>query len=200
MKKKILLIAGGGTKHVAPFSQEAKKLGVDLTIASFSSLEYETKGKGISMTAGGKEIADFDICYIRLVGKKLEQAALFANYCKEKKIRLVDRIFENPESVRLPLPKSIETKILHQKGISTPKTYFGSLKNILKHAPIVFKYPFVIKSTTGKQGHGVWAPRSKKELEGLFWRTKRISKKERRRFSCTGVYPKQPKNESVCNW
>lgn len=182
MKKKILLIVGGGIKHALPFTEEARKLGVDLTVAPFSSLEYELSDTKFSMTAGGKDVSTFAVCYIRMVGKRLEEAALFANYCTEKKIRLVDRMFQNPSTVRLPLPKSIETKILGEKGVSTPKTYFGSLKSILEKAPIVFQYPFVIKSTTGKQGHGVWAPRNKKELEELFGELKQYQKKKKGAF------------------
>lgn len=164
---KILVIAGGGKKHLELFVSEAEKQGVELSIASFSELEYLTKEGAVRLTVNGKDVMEYNLVYIRLVGKRLEEAALLINYCKKAGLKIVDTIFEKGISPRVPLPKSIETELLVAAGIPVPKTYFGSLKNIKENAPEVFGFPFVIKGTTGKQGHAVWSPRNMEELNKL---------------------------------
>jgi glutathione synthase/RimK-type ligase-like ATP-grasp enzyme len=48
-----------------------------------------------------------------------------------------------------------------------PRTFFSKLKKIKEKGPQIFGFPFVIKGTTGKQGHAVWSPRNEKELTEL---------------------------------
>ncbi|MCX6704255.1 MAG: ATP-grasp domain-containing protein [Candidatus Woesebacteria bacterium] len=142
--KKILILAGGGIDHLLAFSKEAKKLGLSVTLASFSDLEYDFKGTGrvpvIKM--GGEDLASFDTIYFRLVGKRLEDASIVADY-------------------------ALETKLLFEKGLPVPRTLFLSLREMVKKAPKLLGFPFVIKGTNGKQGHAVWSPENQKELEGL---------------------------------
>ena len=165
--KRILIIAGGGTKHLAPFNKEAKELGVNLTTASFSDLEYLTDEADFVLKVKGKDVASFDLIYIRLVGKRFEDVALLTSYAKEKGVAIVDKIYERSQYIRLPLAKSLETKLLYKAGIPIPKTFFGNLSEIKKKGPEIFGLPFVIKGTVGKQGHAVWSPRNPKELEKL---------------------------------
>lgn len=165
--KKVLIIAGGGTKHLAPFIKEAKKLGVNLTTASFSDLEYLTDKTSFTLKVKNEDVASFSLIYIRLVGKRFEDVALLTSYAKEKGIRIVDRIYEKSQYIRLPLAKSLETKLLYKAGIPVPKTFFGNLSMIKEMGPKLFGLPFVIKGTVGKQGHAVWSPRNPDELEKL---------------------------------
>lgn len=178
--KKILIVVGGGKKHIEPFLKEAKNLDVSVRTASFSDLEYETSLKGLDLTIEGQKVDEFDVVYIRLVGKRFEEAALLVNYCREKNIKLVDKIYDGGSLIRLPLPKSIETKLLIDNNVPTPKTYFGSLENIVKKAPQIFGFPFVIKGTTGKQGHAVWSPRNLEELESLIPILKKVADGEKK--------------------
>jgi len=165
--EKILVIAGGGTRHLTAFVEEAEKLGVNLTAASFSDLEYLTNGADFVLKVKNKDLASFDLIYIRLVGKRFEDVALLASYAKERGVRMVDKIYEKSEYIRLPLAKSLETKLLHKAGIPIPKTFFGNLSMIKKKGPKLFGFPFVVKGTVGKQGHAVWSPRNPEELEKL---------------------------------
>jgi len=167
MNKKVLIAAGGGTKHLEPFRDAAKNLGIELLVAPLSSLEYETTDTKVDFKIGGKKVKNFDVVYLRLIGTRFEEAAALVNYCIQHEIKVVDTIYGKRGFIRLPLPKSIESKLLTEKGISTPKTYFGSLKEIIAKGPEIFGYPFVIKGTTGKQGNAVWSPRTKEELEEL---------------------------------
>lgn len=157
--KKILIIAGGGKKHLAPFEKEA-------TVASFSDLNYETSGKR-NLMVGEKPLSDFDLIYIRLVGRRFEDVALLVNEAKKLKIQVVDRVFMDSGFTRLPISKLLETKLLAESGLPLPRTFFGQLKILVKKGPNLFGYPFVLKSTTGKQGHEVWAPRNEAELAEL---------------------------------
>jgi RimK family alpha-L-glutamate ligase len=164
---KILIVVGGGTKHLASFVEAGEKLGLNLTVASFSDIEYKLEEHRVEFRIRGKKLDEFGVCYIRLAGKRYEDVALLVNELKKNKVKIIDRIYEKGAYLRLPLPKSIETKVLHENGIPVPKTYFGTLRNIAEKAPEIFGFPFVIKSTIGKQGHAVWSPEEKAELDSL---------------------------------
>lgn len=179
---RILIIVGGGTRHIESFVKEAKELDVSLLAASFSDLEYLTEGKEVVLKIKGEDIASFSVVYIRLVGKRYEEVALLVNYCKQHKVRVVDKVFEREDLIRIPIPKSIEAKLFIEAGVPVPKTYFGKLANIKEKAPKFFGYPFVIKGTTGKQGHAVWSPRNEEELDDLYEKLQVLRKKEKMNF------------------
>jgi RimK family alpha-L-glutamate ligase len=172
----ILIVVGGGTKHLIPFVEAGKNLGLKLSVASSSDMEYKTGESSIDFRIKDNKLTEFDVCYIRLAGKRYEDVALLVNELKKNKIKIVDRIYEKGAFIRLPLPKSIETKVLLENGLPVPKTYFGSLRNIVEKAPKIFGFPFVIKSTTGKQGHAVWSPEDREALNAL---VSELSKKEK---------------------
>jgi RimK family alpha-L-glutamate ligase len=179
---RILIIVGGGTRHIESFTKEAKELNISLLTASFFDLEYLTEGNKIVLKVKGEDIASFGVVYIRLVGKRYEEVALLVNYCKQHGVRVVDRVFERNDLIRIPVPKSIEAKLFIEAGVPVPKTYFGKLDNIREKAPKIFGYPFVIKGTTGKQGHAVWSPRNEKELDDLYEKLQVLKKKKKMNF------------------
>ena len=149
MNKNILILVGGGKNHLKPFLIEGEKLGLNLTCASFSELNYflDSNTKSLSFKIGNKDLKNFDLIYIRLVGKRFEDASLVGG--------------------KLPLTKGLETKLLFEAGLPVPKTVFSSLATTQKDLEEILGFPFVIKSTTGKQGHGVWSPKTKEELQEL---------------------------------
>jgi ribosomal protein S6--L-glutamate ligase len=163
----ILILVGGGIKHIKAFKEAGDKLGVNVDCVSFAKLEYTTGRDKLKILADGKDITDYDVVYLRLVGKRYEAAALVVHYCRGNNVRLVDRTYEMDGIIRVPLAKSLETKLLVDAGMPVPKTYFGRMKMIAEKAPELFGFPFVIKGTTGKQGHAVWSPRNREELDVL---------------------------------
>ena len=165
--KKILVIVGGGVKHISPFVDAAVELGLDVTCASFSSLEYINSDGFTRVKVQGNDLAEFGVVYLRLVGKRYEDAALLTYYCREMGVRLVDTIYQSDGIIRIPIPKSIETKLLSDAGIPVPRTYFGKMAMIRENAPDLLGFPFVIKGTTGKQGHAVWSPTTYEELDKM---------------------------------
>ena len=142
-----------------PFGKEA-------TVTSFSELNYETDGKA-SLMVGKTPLSEFDLIYIRLVGKRFEDLALLVREAKRLGIPVIDRAFSHSGFARLPISKLLETKLFSEAGLPIPKTIFGRLREIAEKGPTLFGYPFVVKSTTGKQGHEVWAPRNESELKDL---------------------------------
>jgi len=178
--KKILIIAGGGTKHMEPFKLEGEKLGLKVVTASFSDLSYSTEGE-LQLAVKDEPVDSFDVIYIRLVGKRFEDVSLLVNFAKEKRIRIVDKIYEKSHIIRLPIAKALEVKLLSQAGVVLPKTFFAKLSEIKQKAPELYGFPFVIKGTTGKQGHAVWSPRNNEELEKLYQELKG-KEKEGKRF------------------
>jgi RimK family alpha-L-glutamate ligase len=180
MGNRILIIAGGGIKHLEPFKREGEKLGLQVVTASFSDLSYKTEGE-LKLEVKGDSVEGFDVIYVRLVGKRFEDVSLLVNYAKEKGIRIVDRIYEKSHIIRLPVAKALEVKLLSQAGVPLPKTFFAKLSEIVQKAPELYGFPFVIKGTTGKQGHAVWSPRDKEELDELYKELKG-KEKEGKRF------------------
>ena len=155
-------------------------MGLEVTAASFSDLSYKTEGE-LKLTLKGEPVEGFDLIYIRLVGKRFEDVSLLVNYAKEKGIKIVDKIYEKSHIIRLPIAKALEVKLLSQAGVPLPKTFFAKLSEITQKAPELYGFPFVIKGTTGKQGHAVWSPRNKEELETLYEQLKG-QEKEGKRF------------------
>lgn len=165
--KKILVIVGGGIRHISPFTEAASELGVDVTCASFSTLEYISLEGEVHIKVKGTDLAEFSVVYLRLVGKRYEDAALLTYYCRQKGIRLVDKIYESDGVIRIPIPKSIEVKLLADAGIPVPKTYFGRMKMIKENAEKFLGFPYIIKGTMGKQGNAVWSPTTYNELDKM---------------------------------
>lgn len=167
--KKILIIAGGGKKHLEAFKKEAGGVGVSVVTSSFSNLSYDTSdnSKRVILKVDDVDLKDFDVIYLRLIGKRFEDASIVVDYAKKNRIKVVDKIYKNSKFIRLPLAKGLESKLLIEKGVSHPKTIFASLKIISQKGPLVFGFPFVIKGTTGKQGNAVWSPKNSDELNIL---------------------------------
>jgi RimK family alpha-L-glutamate ligase len=179
---RILIVLGGGIKHANPFSKAAEELSLDVHVASFAKLEYMTDGGEVKVKVDGHDIADFDVVYLRVVGKRYEDAALLVYYCRQKGIRIVDNTYEIDGLIRVPIPKSIEAKLLEDAGLPLPKTYFGRTKMMREVLPEKWGFPFVIKGTTGKQGHAVWSPRDMKELDKLVAEFTPLERKGRARY------------------
>jgi RimK family alpha-L-glutamate ligase len=180
--RKILIIVGGGTNHLAPFEEAARRLNIDLTTASFSDLEYLGEDGKVVVKVKGEDLTNFGIVYIRLVGKSKEETSLLVGFCKDNRIRVVDKAFMEERFSIFPIPKSIEAKILINSGVSFPKTFFGRLEKIIEKGPEIFGYPFVIKGTTGKQGHAVWSPRNEDELSKMVDLIKKNKKTKKMKF------------------
>lgn len=182
MGSSILILVGGGIKHIKPFSQAGDKLGIQVDCVSFAKLEYTTGKDKLKILVEGKDIAKYNVVYLRLVGKRYEDAALVVKYCRENNVRLVDKTYELEGVIRVPLAKSLETILLVDAGLPVPKTYFGRMKMIAEKAPNLFGFPFVIKGTTGKQGHAVWSPRNREELQELVKEFTPLERKGKARF------------------
>lgn len=183
--KKILLITGGSIKKLDPFREAIKKLKLDVTLASFSELEFfsaERKGEFI-LRVGKKDIADFDVIYIRLVGKRLEDASLLIEYAKQKNIRLVDKVYQDVSFLPLTISKAMELKRLIEAGVRIPKTLFGGIEVIEEKGEELLGFPFVIKGTQGRKSREAWSPKDAEELEKLVAILKEGEKQGKRFFA-----------------
>ena len=164
---KILVIVGGPEHKVDSFREEAKTLNINLEIASFYDLSYDTTGTKYVLRVKERDLKEFGLVYIRVVGKRLEEATLLVNYLKKSSVKIVDRVYN--ESILLPstISKAFEMVKLKNADIPIPPTYFSSLANIRQKAGKILGFPFVIKSTSGKKARDVWAPETDRELSEL---------------------------------
>ena len=182
MSSRILAIVGGPVRKLDPFVEAAKKMDINFTAASFSDLNYKSGGE-YRLLVGSVDVAKFDVVYIRVVGKRIEDATLLANYATKHNIRIVDRLNQNAHLLPSSVAKSIETAKLVGANVPIPKTIYGSLGFLKGEAPAIFGYPFVIKSTTGKKAREVWAPENKQEFEELYSKLQALEKQGARYFA-----------------
>lgn len=169
MNKNILILVGGNKNPLKSFLVEGGKLGLNVVGASFTELNYliNSDSKPFCLKVGNKDLKYFDLIYLRLTGKRFEDASIVVDYALKNRIKLVDKIYGKARFIRLPLAKGLETKLLFEAGLPVPKTVFSSLVSVSKDLDKSLGFPFVIKSTTGKQGHGVWSPKTKEELQEI---------------------------------
>lgn len=167
MKKNILILTGGGKKHLESFRAFDKEFGVKVTTASFSDVTYITEGNKTKISVGKKELSKFDVIYIRLIGKRHEDAALLADYITSHNIPLVDSCLTKFPIFPLTQSKAQEMRLLHDANIPVPKTYYAKLKNIRENGAKKLGMPFVIKRTDGKKSNAVWSPKTLEALDEL---------------------------------
>lgn len=165
--KRILIVTGGKKDKLDSFKEAVKKSGQDVVLASFSELEYYSGKNDLVLKIQGSDLAIFDLIYIRMVGKRLEDATLLVNYAKQKGIKIVDQLYETSLLVPASVSKAMEMKLFVEAKVRIPPTFFGSLDMIGRRAGKLLGFPLIVKSTTGKKARDVWAPKTQKELEEL---------------------------------
>lgn len=168
MGKKILILTGGPIKKLDPFIEPIKQLGMDVTLASFYDVYFNTTSPGdLSLFVGDKDLRNYDLVYFRVIGKRLEDATLVVNYAKQNGIKLIDKVYENALFIPSTISKAMEMKKLVDAGVNLPPTYFGSLNSIVKNAPKFLDFPFVIKSTSGRKARDAWLVKDDEEVQEL---------------------------------
>ena len=170
MAKKILILTGGPRKKLDSFLEPIKRLGLDVFLASFCDIHFfaDNSGNKLSIKVGSNDLSDFNLIYIRMVGKRLEDATLVVNYAKERGIKIVDKLYEDSLFIPSSITKAMEMKKLADNGVSMPPTYFGSLALIGENSATLLGMPYVVKSTSGKKARDVWLVKDKKEFEELY--------------------------------
>jgi len=192
---KILIITGGPVKKLDSFVVASKKFSnIDFTFASFSEVNYATqdvcvahygakKRKKYDLFIGDRKLSEFDLIYFRLVGKRLEDATLVANYAKEHGIRVVDRLYLDSLLMPSSISKAAENAKLIKAGIPIPKTIYGNLKHLSATAPREIGYPVVFKSTTGRKAREVWIAQDEEGLVNLIAQLRPLEKNGARFFA-----------------
>lgn len=155
----MLILTSGYVKKLDAFRQ------ANISLASLDEINFSSNSKAVFV--GKTDLSEFDLIYFRLVGKSLEIASVVADYAKEKRVKLVDKVYESSHVFPITQSKAMEMKALSDNGISIPETFFGSLKLIQKKAEKMFGFPFVIKATTGSRGREVYSPKTYQELDKL---------------------------------
>jgi len=166
MAGKILIIVGGGKRKLDAFSTAASEIGLDITTASFSEIEFDSASQDLRISE--LSFSDFETVYIRMVGKRLEEATLLVNWAKQMGIRVVDRVYQEAFFIPPTISKAIETRKLIEKKVTIPKTIYANLKVLKAKAPQMLGFPFVIKSTSGRKAREVWLVENEDSLDKTF--------------------------------
>lgn len=156
-QKKILILVGGNVSKLDSFKPDIDKFGIDVTLGTFSDINYNNMSKsGLKVKLRGVDLKQFDIIYIRMIGKRLEDAAIVVQYAKKNNMKIVDHLYENELLHPSSVSKAVETKKLIEAGIPMPKTFYGSLEKVMEIGKSKLGYPFCIKSTSGRKAREVW--------------------------------------------
>jgi glutathione synthase/RimK-type ligase-like ATP-grasp enzyme len=167
--KKILIITGGNKTKIEDFQTTANHLNLPVYCASFSELNFNNLSSSpIIMSIGDIPVEEFGLIYIRLIGKRLEEATLLTRYAREKNIPIVDSLYNDEPMMPSSVAKSVESLKLLQAGVSMPKTIFGGVEFLRSKSEVNLGFPYVIKSTSGRKAREVYAPKTKEELEALY--------------------------------
>lgn len=146
--KKILILSSGNKDKLIDFKEEY----VDL--ASFNDINFTSEEKDLFV--GDKNLKEFKLIYFRMVGKSLEIASLVANFARENRIKIVDKMYSKSHLLPISLGKTLEMRQLVKSTIPIPKTVFGDFNKL--------KFPYVVKSTTGQRAREVWLVKNIEEL------------------------------------
>jgi len=170
MSKKILILTGGPINKLVDFEFAAKDFDLNVDLSSFSDLVFANKSSEavFKLSINGRDLKEYDLIYIRMVGKRLEDASLVVNYAKENNIPLVDRVYEKSLFLPSTISKAVEMKKLISQGIPLPDSIYGSLAKIGKMAFNQLGVPFVLKSTSGRKARDTWLIDSENTYSELF--------------------------------
>lgn len=187
-KIKILVLVGGNKSKIEPFLSAGNELGLDVVTASFSDVVFDSFNKEANIRVQDVDLTSFSHIYIRMVGKRLEDATLVANYAKKHGIKVFDPIYQDSLLMPSSLGKSVEMIKLINHDAHLPRTIYGSVDHLSRVAAKQFGYPFVVKSTTGKKAREVWSPENKKQAKELFAKLASLEKEGSRFFAQEFLY------------
>lgn len=165
---KILIMYKSWVGYLPRFVEEGKKRGAEVTLVHFTDLSLRT-GQDLRSTivrVKGMDIKEFDLVYVRSVGKYHEELTLLADYCKTHNIKLLERTLKEGNVDRDH--KSYEALKLLAAGLGYPKSYFSSPAKIMSHLRRENTWPVVIKPTGGKRGRAVYLVRDLETAEKIF--------------------------------
>ncbi len=146
----ILILTSGNISKLDGFSDLVDK-------GTFGDINYNSESDELKFK--NVDLKMYKLIYFRMVGKSLEIATLVANYAVKNNIKLVDDMYANSLLMPISLGKSLEMFRLQEKGISIPKTVFGSFEGL--------DFPYIVKSTSGQKAREVWLVKNQEELDKL---------------------------------
>lgn len=146
------------------FLAVARKQGAELVPICYQDLVLEQTESGIEVTHQGRPLTDLRLFYFRAVGGATEWAHILVEYAQAKNIPFVDEYLGVWGPGRRA--KGISGVILAQGGVNYPVSTLVSDRQTLFKAAEQFKYPFVLKvSSGGRHGMGTLLIEDKSTLD-----------------------------------
>jgi len=153
----------GWSKVERLFREAAKKpQGVELTEARLKEVRISKKEKA-QVFIDGKNLADFDVIYLRFIGSFLEEAHWVAEYSRQENILLFDRVYLDGRDCDR---KSFECLRLTDRGVAYPPSFIGRGDYLLEKAPSL-GFPLILKKTEGRKAEGVYKVKTLESLKKL---------------------------------
>lgn len=175
MTKRILLMYKAWAGYLLRFVEEGKKQGVEVTLGHFTELTLATSNKQqvtsnnkgyVTVEVAGRDVAEFDLVYVRSVGDYHEEMTILAEYCKIHGVKFLERTLVEGNVDRDH--KSFEALKLLEAGLGYPKSFFGSAAQTLEYLRQNTIWPVVIKDTEGRRGRGAYLVRDLATVEKIY--------------------------------
>jgi len=165
MKKKIIVLLDSYEDYLLPIQVEAGKLGAELVFALYAELICETNHNLFSMTWHNEPLENYDLVYCRNAKADSESNILVAEYCRIKKIPLLDRafLFLRPWIGR----KSFQYLRLSQLNLPLIDTFFVT-KEMFAQIKSAVTYPCIVKASYGGYGKEVHLCQNQNDVLSIF--------------------------------
>ena len=154
------------------FIKACQKYQVELSQGELKEVRISKKEK-VQVFIGRKDLADFDLIYLRFIGSFLEEAHWVAEYSRQKNILFFDRVYLDGRDFDR---KSFECLRLAGRGVAYPPSFIGQRPYLLEKAPSL-GFPLILKKTEGRKAEGVYkvgTPESLKKLIGSYQKRERL--------------------------
>jgi glutathione synthase/RimK-type ligase-like ATP-grasp enzyme len=156
------VLALGAHKEVKSIKEKLKISQVDMKVAGFQKIEIFLTNSSVDIKVDGISLQEFDYVWITSSWGNRSIAYAVYIFLKYKGIKC--------NRVEMESSKLTDMLLFALNGLRIPDTYFShrkTIENNLCSIESVLKYPFVMKTTRGSLGRGVYLLNSKKEFTAI---------------------------------
>lgn len=172
---KILVVGLVKNSQLVRLQDEAKKLGHIIDGCYASDLIIQASPKHFEPILKNKNLADYQLIYLWTVGKRRYEWYVAANYATKKYATIIVNSKVIDPTYQYYLSPSSEYEKQTENGLNYPVSavifnYAGF--EIVKDQ---FHFPLIIKTSTGRQGRGVFKVNTSEDLKKIIKENKEVS-------------------------
>lgn len=171
----ILVVGLVNNPQLARLAQEAEKLGHSVAGCYASDLIIKASPENFEPTIKNKDLSQYQLIYLWTVGKRRYEWSIAANYANKKFATVIVNQKVIDPTYQYFLTPASEYEKQTENGLNYPASVV--IFNYAGFAAVKdqFTFPLIIKTTTGRQGRGVFKVSSPEELKTIIAENKEDS-------------------------